>query len=62
MNKPYTCHHCGTEFDLLPHPEHFPTWVIAEKVQVKCPGCYDAGFSLEESIYTVDIDTMTVVT
>ena len=60
MNKPYTCHNCSTEFEALTDD------VIAqfrrrgqpppERVRLKCPGCYDAGYtSVDQMIYILDI-------
>lgn len=64
MNKPYTCHNCNTEFDVWPDDlkEQFETTgqPIPELVQVKCPGCYDAGFTaVSQMIYTVNTNTLT---
>jgi hypothetical protein len=63
MNKPYTCHLCGTVFDVWPTElddcaGNSLTSVPSKKVKVKCPGCYDAGFtSAEVNVYTVDTTT-----
>ena len=65
MNKPYTCHNCGTEFDLWPDDllEQFNVGqgtpsVGPDKVKVKCPGCYGNGYtSVSQMIYTVDATT-----
>ena len=74
MNKPYTCHQCGTEFDLLPDagpvgirraigPQPEP-----QKVRVRCPGCYAAGYTgcpgsrnppgRGDMVYIIDLATM----
>ena len=61
MNKPYTCHNCGTEFDALPNND-FPEWLLLDKVKVKCPGCYSNGYTdKDQMIYTIDLETMEVV-
>jgi hypothetical protein len=62
MNHPYTCHNCSTVFDLWPDDlkEQFSmtNQPEPELVQVKCPGCYDAGFTaVEQMIYTVNMKT-----
>lgn len=68
MNKPYTCHHCGTVFDLVPQDFVEQKLFGPDKghlsgyIRVKCPGCFNAGYTVQQSIYMVDIDTMTVVT
>lgn len=71
MNKPYTCHQCGTKFDLL--PEWSPDGPMGRmpqptKVRVKCPGCYAAGYTgypdsqnpvgNGNMVYTIDLTTM----
>jgi hypothetical protein len=47
MNKAYTCHQCGKVFDLFPGLQAGAPLGIPQptKVQVKCPGCYDAGYT-----------------
>jgi hypothetical protein len=73
MNRPYTCHQCETKFDLLPDVESKmagqPSRIPSDgKVRVKCPGCYEAGYtgcpgSLNppgkgDMVYTIDLATM----
>ncbi len=60
MNKPYTCHHCETEFDAYPDDEAVFHDAQPEKIKVKCPGCFSAGSSVEEAIYVVNLMTMQV--
>jgi DNA-directed RNA polymerase subunit RPC12/RpoP len=60
MNKPYTCHNCGTQFDALPNEEkemiEHSILRNPSKVKVKCPGCYGAGYTqLSQSMYVLDI-------
>jgi len=71
--KPYTCHQCGTTFDLLPPAFPAPGGGFrpppAEgKIKVKCPGCYAAGFTgcpgtlnppgKGDMVYTIDLETL----
>ena len=61
MNKPYTCHNCSTQFDAFPddHKAIFdgarmPAY--PRSVTVKCPGCYDAGYTqVAQMTYVLDI-------
>jgi hypothetical protein len=69
VNKPYTCHNCGTVFDAFPSDvqEKINLEILAppRTITVKCPGCYANGYtSVNEMIYTLDIsgETPTLVT
>lgn len=68
MNKAYTCHNCATEFDLWPDEllQQFAPGgsdVGPDKVKIKCPGCYSAGYtSVDQMIYTIDTSTMQPIT
>lgn len=59
MNIPYTCHNCGTEFDIL--PDYLKE--IRDKsddpgacIQARCPGCTAAGKPPHVCIYTLNVE------
>jgi hypothetical protein len=74
MNKPYTCHNCSTEFDVYPADmaERIGRFTAPARVKVRCPGCYEAGYtsvpgvvsppgSLGAMVYTIDLGTMQLI-
>jgi DNA-directed RNA polymerase subunit RPC12/RpoP len=60
MNKPYTCHNCGTTFESFPEDlmEQFNLsgQSIPNRIKVRCPGCYSNGFTSEDQMtFVLDI-------
>lgn len=68
MSTLYTCHNCGTTFEVVPDDFNFGVSTGLRRrsqvkhVKVKCPGCYENGYvEKDQMVYTVDLETMELV-
>lgn len=59
MNRPYTCHNCGTVFDACSDSliEEFESngLPLPNCVKAWCPGCHDHGFNVAQARYDVEL-------